>query len=121
MLQAALASAEGDAATRMLREAELDARRLLDATESALREDGDRLLVPREQFAILCEMQAVADALAECAEGEGQTLAEHKALRDRLRSASDGLNRATTPFAGRRMDERVRQGLAGRRLDQMAA
>lgn len=121
MLQAALATAEADAAARMLREAELDARRLLDATDAALREDGDRLLQPREQFAILFAMQAVADALAECAEGEGHTLAAHRALRDRLRDASDGLNRATTPFAGRRMDERVRQGLAGRRLDQMAA
>ncbi|HJV71754.1 Fe-S protein assembly chaperone HscA [Ideonella sp.] len=121
MLQAALASAEADAAARMLREAELDARRLLDATDAALREDGDRLLQPREQFDIIFAMQAVADALAECAEGEGQTLAEHRALRDRLRDASDGLNRATTPFAGRRMDERVRQGLSGRRLDQMAA
>jgi molecular chaperone HscA len=72
------ASAEADAAARMLREAELDARRLLDATETALHEDGDRLLQPREQFAILSAMQDVADLLAQCAEGEGSTLAEHQ-------------------------------------------
>jgi molecular chaperone HscA len=34
MLQGALGSAEADAAARMLREAELDARRLLDATDT---------------------------------------------------------------------------------------
>jgi molecular chaperone HscA len=105
----------------MLREAELDARRLLDATEAALHEDGDRLLQPREQFAILSAMQDVADLLAQCAEGEGSTLAEHQGLRDALRNATEALNRCTTPFAGRRMDTRVRDALAGQRLDQLAA
>ena len=121
MLQAALGGAEADAAARMLREAELDARRLLDATDAALREDGDRLLQPREQFAILKAMQDVADVLEQCAEGEGSTLDEHKALRQALRTATEGLNRATTPFAERRMDARIREALSGQRLDQLAA
>jgi hypothetical protein len=51
MLTDAIGSAEADAAARMLREAEVEARRLLDATDAALHEDGDRLLQPREQFA----------------------------------------------------------------------
>ena len=63
MLQDALGSVESDAAARMLREAEIDARRLLDATEAALHEDGEKLLQPREQFQILSAMQDVADAL----------------------------------------------------------
>jgi len=121
MLQAALGGAEADAAARMLREAELDARRLLDATDAALREDGDRLLQPREQFSILKAMQDVADVLEQCAEGEGSTLDEHKALRQALRTATEGLNRATTPFAERRMDARIREALSGQRLDQLAA
>jgi molecular chaperone HscA len=121
MLQGALGHAEEDAAARMLREAELDARRLLDATEAALREDGERLLQPREQFHILCGMQAVADLLEQCAEGEGSTAEARQALRNALRRAADELNRSTTPFAGRRMDVRVREALAGRRVDQLAA
>ncbi len=121
MLSDALGSAEGDAAARMLREAELDARRLLDATQAALRDDGDALLQPREQFEILCGMQAVADLLEQCAEGEGSSLLEHRTLREALRAASEALNRITTPFAGRRMDARVRDALSGRRIDQMAA
>ncbi|MCE4537949.1 Fe-S protein assembly chaperone HscA [Pelomonas sp. P7] len=121
MLHSALTGAEADAAARMLREAELDARRLLDATDAALREDGDQLLQPREQFAILKAMQDVADLLTQCADGEGTTPDEHKALRQALRAATDALNQATTPFAGRRMDARVRQALSGQRLDQLAA
>ncbi|MBI5717748.1 MAG: Fe-S protein assembly chaperone HscA [Burkholderiales bacterium] len=121
MLQAALGGAESDAATRMLREAELEARRLLDATESALAADGNRLLQPREQFEILKVMQDVADLLEQCAAGEGSSLAEHKGLRDALRRATEALNETTTPFAARRMDARVREALAGRRLDQLAA
>jgi len=121
MLQDALGSAEADAAARMLREAEIDARRLLDATEAALHEDGEKLLQPREQFQILSAMQAVADALEQCAHDEGGTLAEQRSLRDSLRQASDALNQATTPFAGRRMDARVRQALSGQRVEQLAA
>ena len=121
MLQSALGSAEADAAARMLREAEVEARRLLDATESALHEDADQLLQPSEQLHILNAMQAVADLLEQCAEGEGSTLAEHHGLRQALRAATDALNVATTPFAGRRMDARVRQALAGQRLDGLAA
>jgi molecular chaperone HscA len=121
MLRDALGNADGDAAARMLREAELDARRLLDATEAALREDGEALLQPREQFEILVAMQGVADQLEQCAEGEGVTLLEHRDLRSALRAATEALNRATTPFAGRRMDARLRGALTGQRIDQLAA
>jgi molecular chaperone HscA len=121
MLSAALGSTEADAAARMLREAELDARRLLDATDAALHEDGATLLLPREQFQLLGAMQPVADLLEECAQSEGTTLAEQRRQCDALREATAALNVATTAFAGRRMDARVRQAFAGRRVDQIAA
>lgn len=121
MLQAALGHAEADAAARMLREAEVEARRQLDATEGALHEDGERLLSAPEQFQILRAMQDVADALALAYEDEGGTAAAQKALREQLRAATERLNKATTPFAARRMDERVREALSGRTLEQMAA
>jgi molecular chaperone HscA len=121
MLKDGILHSGADAAARMLREAEVDARRLLDATVAALREDGDALLAPAEQFAILRAMQGVADALEQCAEDEGSSAGEHQALRNRLRGATEELNRATTAFAGRRMDARVRQALAGRTVEQMAS
>jgi len=120
MLRSALDSADADAAARMLREAEVDARRLLDAVDAALRAD-EALLLPREQFQILRALQDVADLLAQCADDEGGSLSEQKDLRDGLRRASEALNAATTAFAARRMDARVREALAGRRLDQISA
>jgi molecular chaperone HscA len=119
MLKSALDSADADAAARMLREAEVEARRLLDAVDGALRAD-EALLRPREQFAILCALQDVADLLEQCPEGEGAGLAEQKTLRENLRRATDALNEATTAFAARRMDARVREALAGRSLEQIA-
>lgn len=119
MLQSAIQSAESDAASRMLREAQVEARRLLDAVESALHEDG-HLLLPREQFSILRSMQDVADELSACAEDEGSSVEARRGMRERLRQVSDQLNQATTPFAGRRMDARVREALSGQRLESVA-
>ncbi|HEY9107728.1 MAG TPA: Fe-S protein assembly chaperone HscA [Roseateles sp.] len=120
MLRQAMLNAEQDAAARMLREAEVEARRLLDAVEAAVSQD-QQLLLPHEQFAILRAMQDVADGLEQCAEVDGGSLDTQKAQREALRAATEGLNQATTAFAGRRMDARVRQALAGRSMDQISA
>ncbi len=119
MLQSAMTSADADAAARMLREAEVEARGLLDAVDAALHADG-AMLTPREQLAILRAMQDVADLLEQCLESEGANLAEQKTLRTQLRAATEGLNNATTTFAGRRMNARVNEALSGRSLDQIS-
>jgi molecular chaperone HscA len=121
MLGDAIGTADADAAARMLREAEIDARRLLDATHAALLQDGPALLQPREQFAILCALQSVADLLEACGDGEGGDTDAGKVLCQALRDATEALNHATTEFAARRMDSRVRQALAGQRIEQLAA
>ncbi len=120
MLRDAIGSAEKDAAARMLREAEVEGRRLIDAVEAAVRQDGE-LLLPREQFAIIKAIQGVADLLEQAAESEGNTLEEQKVLREGLRQATEALNLATTPFAARRMDARVREALAGQSIGEVSA
>jgi len=122
MLRDAVVSADADADARMLREAEIEARRLLDAVDGALAAD-QALLAPREQFTILRAMQDVADLLERCndRDGEGVSPAEQKAAREAMRVATETLNRATTAFAARRMDQRVRAALAGRSVDQLDA
>lgn len=120
MLRNALESADADAAARMLREAEVEARQLLDAVDAALGAD-EALLLPREQFKILCAMQDVADLLEQCQASEGGNLTEQKALRESLRRTTDALNTATTDFAARRMDKSVRQALTGRSMEQLSA
>jgi len=120
MLRSALESADADAAARMLREAEVEARQLIDAVDAALHAD-EALLLPREQFKILCAMQDVADLLEQCQASEGGNLVEQKALRESLRRTTDALNTATTDFAARRMDKSVRQALTGRSMEQLSA
>ena len=118
MLRSAIDCAESDAAARMLREAEVEARSLLDAVDSALSAD-ESLLMPREQFRILCALQDVADLLEQCATSEGVNPIEQKDLREGLRQATQALNEATTDFAARRMDARVREAFSGRSIEQI--
>ena len=119
MLRDAMGSVEKDAASRMLREAEVEARRLIDAVDAAMRDDA-QLLLPREQFVILRAMQDVADLLEQAAEGEGEGPEEQKVLRENLRKMTEALNAATTPFAGRRMDARVREALSGQTINEVS-
>jgi molecular chaperone HscA len=120
MLRAALTRAGDDAATRSLREAEVDARRLLDATDSALAADGDALLPPPAQQAIRSAMQAVSDLLEQAAEDEGPDAACRRQHAQALRAATEALNRATGEFAALRMDRHIRRALAGQRIEQLA-
>jgi len=107
MLQEAINTSTTDMLLRTLREAQVDARRLLDATEAALAEDA-ALLSPAELAAIRQAMFQVGDLL------------ETEGLLEALRAASAALSAATEEFAARRMNASIRQALAGRALDSLA-
>ncbi len=111
MLQDAYGRADDDMMMRMLREAQVDARRLLDATNSALHQDGDALLQPAERLHIEAALHVLGDILET---GGDDSL---KALK----SAAAALNRATNEFAARRMNASVQRALAGHKLDDLAA
>ena len=105
MLQEGFGHAEDDMAARALREAQVDADRLLAALASALASDGD-LLASGER--------AVLDALAE-------TLRRTRAGSDRaaIEQSMQALSAATEPFAAERMNRGVRRALAGRRVEDL--
>ncbi len=108
MLLDAYGTGEIDAATRMLREAQVEARRLIDATEAALSTDGAALLSPPERDTL----QKAIFALAELLEtDEGDTR--------KIRAATDALNAASADFAARRMDASIKRALAGRSLETL--
>ena len=111
MLQDAYVRAESDMELRMLREAQVDARRLLDATSAALHEDGDRLLEPVERLHIEAAMHALGDILET---GGDDSLKP-------LKAAAAALNQATTEFAARRMNASVQRALTGHNLNEFAA
>jgi molecular chaperone HscA len=106
MLQDSFSSAEQDMQLRALREEQVEAERILIATQSALDQDAD-LLSAEERNTIDGLMSQVRSA----AKGS-----DHGAIKD----AIEALAKATEEFAARRMDRSVRSVLAGRKLDEIA-
>ncbi len=109
MLDDANSRAQEDMNTRMLREAQVEGRRLIDATEAALAADGAELLSPPEREAIAQRIYA----LAELIETGGSLQLLDKAI--------DTLNKATQDFAGRRMNASVQRAFTGQRLEALDA
>lgn len=107
MLQDSLGAADSDMRARALREQQVEAQRLLEATESALVADGD-LLDADERAAIDALLRRVREAA-------GSTDA------DIVKAAVDALAHGTEDFASRRMDRSIRAALAGRTVDEVAA
>ncbi|MBJ7310753.1 Fe-S protein assembly chaperone HscA [Rugamonas sp. CCM 8940] len=110
MLQDSYQSADVDMVARALREEQVEAERILLATQSALDEDGN-LLDAAERVAVDALMQQVRAAVAASLAG---TL-EHAGIK----AAVEALANGTEDFASRRMDRSVRSALAGKTLDQV--
>ncbi len=106
MLKDSYAHAQDDMAARNLLEAKVDGRRLLEATDSALAENGADLLTAAERAGIDALMHALRAALA------GDDLAA-------VKRATEALNQGTVEFAARRMDLSVKKALTGHRLDEL--
>ena len=109
MLTAGIANAERDKNLRMLREAQVDARRLLDATEAAMAEDGHELLSKPEWDAIWTKIYELAETLI---------LGDSNSIDD-LRKMTEALNAATGIFAARRMDASIRKALSGKQIESL--
>src|SRR5205085_4673029 len=97
--------AREDMHARALREQQVEAERMVSATESALAADGD--LLSRDEAG---PIRAELEELRRLAAGS-----DHRAIK----SAIEGLNRLTEPFAARRMDRSIQRGLSGRRLEEL--
>lgn len=105
MLQESFSEAQHDMQSRALAEERVEAQRLLEATQSALANDGD-LLDGAERAAIETLMAEVADI----ARGE-----DHHAIK----AAVETLSHGTDDFAARRMDRSVRRALSGRNVSEL--
>ncbi len=106
MLQSSFNAAESDKQARALREAIVDAERLIEAIQMALTQDGEQLLSAPEQQAIQANIQALQVL---CKGQDSQA----------IHQASEALNHATETFAARRMDASVKQALAGQDLNSL--
>ncbi|HEK1750118.1 TPA: Fe-S protein assembly chaperone HscA [Pseudomonas aeruginosa] len=106
MLKDSFDCAGDDKAARALREQQVEAQRLLEAVQSALDVDGERLLDEEERLAIAAQM----DTLRELAGGSDTAAIENQIKR---------LSQVTDAFAARRMDATVKAALSGRRLNEI--
>jgi molecular chaperone HscA len=112
MLKEAYERASTDMQLRQLREAQVEARSLIDASEAALTEDGKAMLSPPERAQITKLIYALADLIETSDDAADDSLPA-------LKQATAALNAATRDFAARRMDASVQRALAGQRVDRL--
>ena len=106
MLQESFGASDQDMHARALREQQVEAQRMLEATVAALASDGD-LLSTDERSEIERLLAAVSALLP------GTDLPA-------LRAAADALIAGTDEFASQRMDRSIRAALAGRSVEEIA-
>ena len=106
MLKDSLSHGKDDALRRAHKEAQVEAQRLIEAVQAALRHDAE-LLSPDEAQAI----EAGIAALQVAALGED---------RRAISASMNTLELATKDFAARRMDKSIRRAFAGRRIDEIS-
>lgn len=105
MLKAGFEHAKQDMEQRGLKEQQVEAARVIEATEHALALDG-ALLSDAERN----ELDKAIAALRTAAEGS-----EARAIKIQL----EAFNRASNEFASRRMDKSIRGALAGQKIDDI--
>jgi len=106
MLRESIDHAMDDVDARQLAELRVDAQRLVDATQSALAENGAALLSQSERTAIDALLGQMNAAL---------TTSDPSAIK----RATEALNQGTTEFAARRMDVGIKRALAGHKIEDI--
>jgi len=105
MLKESVEHAGDDMTARALREQQVEAERVIEATVHALEQDGD-LLGEAERAAIDAAIAALRAQVA----GSDQRA---------IKKGIEALARATDEFAARRMDKSIRSALAGHKVDEI--
>jgi molecular chaperone HscA len=105
MLKESFSSADADMQLRALREARVDAQRMVLATRAALQADGDLLPEPERR-----QIEQLVAQAEQAAAGE-----DRAAMEDATRLLAEG----TEAFAAERMNRGIRQALAGRSVEEV--
>ncbi len=105
MLKDSMVHAKDDALRRALKEAQVEAQRLIEATSAALAQDAHLL-----SAAEIAQIQAAIAKLQTTLLGDNRV---------QINLAMDELGRATQEFAQRRMDQNINRALSGRALEEL--
>ena len=106
MLRASMEHAREDMDARMLKEQQVEARRVIEAIDAAMAADADVLLSEQEAQAILAARDNLAEAL------EGSDGAAIKNLIKQMEAVSDS-------YVAKRMNASVKQVLEGKQIDEV--
>jgi molecular chaperone HscA len=106
MLRASMDHAREDMESRMLKEQQVEAQRVIEAVDSAIAEDGETLLSEQERAAIMAPRDALADALPS-ASGE------------ELKQLIKAIEKASEFYVARRMNSSVQKALSGKQIDEV--
>ena len=105
MLKDSFSHASDDAFRRALREAQVEGQRLIEAVQSALKEDAGLLSTLERAHVDTCILRLQTGIMG-----------DDRRVIDR---SMDALNQATTEFAARRMNKSVSKALSGKKIDQI--
>jgi molecular chaperone HscA len=105
MLKESFSHASDDAFRRALREAQVEGQRLIEAVQSALKEDAELLSTLERAHVDTCILRLQTACIGDD--------------RRAIDQAMDALNMGTTEFAARRMNKSVSKALSGKRIDQI--
>ncbi|MEO5344690.1 MAG: Hsp70 family protein, partial [Gammaproteobacteria bacterium SHHR-1] len=104
MLKDSISHAEQDMAARRLREEQVEAERVVEALNAALRQDGESLLNAAEREQVQAALQGLVQQLSS-QDYQG------------IKQAREALERDCEFYVERRMNSSVRQAMAGQRLE----
>lgn len=105
MIKDSMSHAEEDIQSRMLKEQQVEAKRVIESVQSALFDDG-KLLNDQERQLIESNMKSLAE------------ISQKEVVAD-IEAAIEQLNHSTAAFAERRMDASIRTALAGHSVDEV--
>jgi molecular chaperone HscA len=105
MLKDGFSHASDDAFRRALREAQVEAQRLIEAVQSALSEDAELLSTLERAHIDSCMGKLQAVMMGD----------DRRAIDD----AMDALNKGTAEFAARRMNRSVQRALSGKKIEEL--
>ena len=105
MIRDAMQHAQQDIDARNLNEQLVEAQRVIDALEQALRVDGDVHLSVDERNQLLDSMQNLRDTM-------------QKADHIKIKHAIETLNKQSTEFAARRMNASIQKAMAGHKVEE---
>ena len=106
MLRESMDHAQDDVAARMLKEQQVEAKRVIEAIDAALIYDGDDLLSKTE----ISKIRQVRDRLEQDIE---------VACADRLKKSIKAMEQVSETYVARRMNTSVKAALAGKQIDEV--